>query len=639
MLEKIREGAANGIAFKILLVLIMLTFMLTGISGYITGAADTSIAEVNGESISKLSYQQAYRAQRSQMEQQYGDMFQQLANNPAYMKTFREGVLSNLINEELLKQLSTDLGMAISDEEVRKAIRQQPEFQIDGVFNQARFDDLLLRQGFTQTAYVDYVREQMARNQLVIALRNSEFALRQEAEDFYAIDRQTRDVNFATVKQANFQDDIEVTETELEESYQANIQNYQQSEQVRLDYIELSVTELMDKVTVTAEAIEQYYQENQQKYTEEEQRRVSHILIELGEDQAAAKAKIDAIKARIDAGEDFAEVAKTESQDTFSGESGGDLEWIKQDGTMAKAFEDAAFALSNAGDVSDIVETEFGFHIIKLTDIKAKQITALNDVKPEIEDAIRREEAAVLFEEKQAILQDRSFEIEDSLTEVAQEAGVELKTSPLFERTSAPAPFAEPNVAEAIFSDIVLEERRNSELLPISGDRVIVLRINEYKPSRTKTLDEVKAQVEAVVKREKASDKAREIADALLATAESAGTLNADSESQAEFKSMTAVLRSNRDIDMQLAEYIFAMPQPSETKSSFGQVKLNNGDYVVVQLTKVESGKIDAADTVTAQRIESRLSAEQYQLFLKALAENADVTRKRIADDENQLPF
>lgn len=639
MLEKIREGAANGIAFKILLVLIMLTFLLAGISGYITGAADTSIAEVNGEPISKLSYQQAYRAQRNQMEQQYGDMFQQLANNPAYMRTFREGVLTNLINEELLKQLTSELGMAISDDEVRKAIRQQPEFQIDGIFNQERFDDLLSRQGFTQTAYVDYVREQMARNQLVIALRNSEFALHQEAEDFYAIDRQTRDVQFVTVKQSTFQDGIEVTDAELDEYYQANLQNYQQSEQVRLDYIELNSTDLMSQVTVTAEAIDLYYQENQQKYTEDEQRRVSHILVESGDDKAAAKAKIDAVKARLDAGEDFAALAKTESDDTFSGENGGDLEWIKQDGTMAEAFEKAAFELANTGDVSAIVETEFGFHIIKLTEVKAKQVTALNDVKPEIEDAIRRDEAAVLFAEKQAVLEDRAFEIEDSLVEVAQDAGVELKTSPLFERTSAPAPFSEPNVAEAIFSDMVLEERRNSELLPISGDRVLVLRINEYKPARTKTLEEVKDQVLAAVKRDKASDKAREVADELLASAKTSNDLNAEIAGDNELKTMSALLRSSRDIDMQLSDYIFAMAKPSEETKSFGQTKLNNGDYVVVQLTKVEDGKIDAADTVTAQRIESRLSAEQYQLFLKALAESSDVVRKSIAEDENQLPF
>lgn len=639
MLEKIREGAANGVGFKILLVLIMLTFLLAGISGYITGAADTSIAEVNGEPISKLSYQQAYRAQRNQMEQQYGDMFQQLANNPAYMKTFREGVLENLVNEELLKQLSADLGMAISDDEVRKAIRQQPEFQIDGVFNQERFDDLLSRQGFTQSAYVDYVREQMSRNQLVIALRNSEFALRQEAEDFYAIDRQTRDVNFVRVKQADFQDGIEVTDEELEQHYQANLQNYQQAEQARVDYIELSSTDLMSQVTVTEEAIELYYQENQHKYSEEEQRRVSHILIEAAEDKVAAKATIEAIKARLDAGEDFAEVAKTDSQDTFSGENGGDLEWIKQDGAMAKEFEAAAFALANIGDVSSIVETEFGFHIIKLTELKAEQVTALNEVKPEIEDAIRRDEAAVLFAEKQAILEDRAFEIEDSLAEVAEEAGVELKTSPLFDRNAAPAPFSEPNVSEAIFSDIVLEERRNSELLPISGDRVLVLRINEYKPSRTKTLDEVREQVTAVVKRDKASDKASSVADALLASAQTAGLLNAELAGEQEFKAMTGLLRSGRDIDTQLSNYIFALAKPLEEKSSFGRVKLNNGDYVVVQLTKVDDGKIDAADTVTAQRIESRLSAEQYQLFLKALAENSSVVRKNIVDDESQLPF
>jgi peptidyl-prolyl cis-trans isomerase D len=432
MLERIREGS-QGIAAKIILGVVIVSFAIAGVSSSLGIQGSVPVAEVNGVEIAQTEYVRAYQNERNRMQQQFGEFFEQLAASPGYMEGIKSGVLDRLVEKELSQQLADELGLFIGDDQIKQAIIETTAFHVDGKFDNDRYLQTLARAGYTPSKFREIMREDMLTRQLLVALTNSEFSLDNEAAYFAKLQNQTRDIEYAEVSLEQFKQGVTAEQDELEASYQENIDRYQTPEQVSLSYINLTVDDLVDQITVSDEEIQQQYDASPDAYKRDERRRASHILI--GSDD---KAKADDLLAQIKGGADFAELAKTHSEDTFSGEKGGDLDFFAR-GVMTSEFEDAAFALVNKGDVSDVVESEFGFHIIKLTDIEAESIQPLSEVKETIAVSIKREKANILFGEKQQLIADLAFEISDSLEDAAAEAGVKVETTPLFSAATAPA--------------------------------------------------------------------------------------------------------------------------------------------------------------------------------------------------------
>ncbi len=630
MLEDIREKS-QGLTAKIILGLIILTFAVAGVGSY-TNSVDTSVATVNGEAITQQAFNKAYQAQRGRMAQQFGEMFDTLSNDANYMANFRQGVLDNLINEKLIDQNSEALAIRVSDLRLKETIRKMPEFQVDGAFDNNRYLAIINQAGFFQSsAFRDYLRVEMTRRQLSQALVATEFNLPYQEKLQLALQNQTRDIRFATISAEQFKAGIELTDEEVNNYYLANQARFENKEQVKVDYISLNVADIAKSIKVTDEELTNYYQENLASFTETEQRRISHVLIEFGEDEAAAKSKAEAVIARIEQGEDFAAVAKDASNDTFSGENGGDLEWLEP-GVMEEIFDEAALALINVGDISSLVKTSFGYHILKLTDYKAEAVQEFSDVQAELLVKLSNDQAQDKFFALQQEMARISFEFPDSLEDAASEVDVTIQTSPWLLRSGNNAPFDQAKVIEAAFSEMVLQDNMNSDLIEVNDDIALVLRLNTFQKANVKPLSEVEVQIKDILVNQKATEKAQATVDALLADFNTGTDISAQlTELNSAFVNKESVARYSPEVDQSISRAAFVLPHPTDGVVSASTVALSNGDLALVEVTSISVSEA-AANPNLAQQQTSQLAQSAYQSFVNSLKVGAKITRKQVAE-------
>ncbi len=634
MLENIRESS-QGLTAKIILGFIILTFAVAGIGSY-SNSVDSSVADVNGEKISQDEFNQAYQAQRNRMAQQFGDMFETLSADPGYMSNFRNGVVDSLINQKLVDQNSEALAIRVADQRIKSTIRNMPEFQVDGVFDNNRYLAMINQAGFYQSSdFRDYLRTEMTRRQITQALVTSEFSLPYQESIFTALQNQQRDIRFATINAEQFKATIELTDEEVNDYYLANQSRFENQEQVKVNYITLDVSDIAKTIALTDADVEAFYQNNINQYSEEEQRRIAHILIEIGDDEADAKARAEALLVKIKAGEDFATLAKENSADTFSGENGGDLDWIDA-GVMDAAFDEAAFALTGIGSVSDVVKTEFGFHIIKLTDYKAEKVQSLEEVRQELVAKAKKEKAQDKFFELQQEIARLSFEFPDSLDDAANAIDATVKTSPWLSRGTNAAPFDASNVVETAFSDIVINEQLNSDIVEVSDDLAIVMRLNTYQEASVKALTEVSGQIKAILIAQKASEKAQTVADELLVAFKAGTDITeqlAKIGSTMEIKS--SVARTGSGLDASLAREAFKLARPSEGVISATTVNLSNGNLALLEVQAVKAGEAKTSPNLPEQ-LTQQLAQAAYLSYVESLKADADIVRREIVAPTTQ---
>ncbi|WP_419571841.1 SurA N-terminal domain-containing protein [Rheinheimera sp.] len=638
MLEKIREGSQGMIA-KVILGFVILTFALAGVGSYLGNTKEPVVAVVNGEDITKAEFDTALQNERNRMQQQFGDMFSSLASDTNYMNSFRSQVLEKLIDEKLQKQLMTDLNLMVSDQQVRETILAMTEFQVDGVFNNDRYLALLRQNGYEPNQFRDYLRGQMSRNQLVSSLVSSEFATESELTLLAQLQQQTRDVQYLQVKAASFADKVEVTEQMLQDYYQTNLNQFVSPETVAVDYVQLNKADIAAGIEVSDADLQAYYDANLNRYKTDERRRVSHILLESAEDNAEIKTKAEALAAQLAQGADFAELAKKESSDTFSAENGGDLDFIEA-GVMDPEFEKAAFALKQVGDVSPVVKTEFGYHLIKLTAIEASQTKDFADVKTQIATELKDQKAAEKFIELQQALGEKSFEIADSLQEAAEAIGGKVVSVPAFTQGSAPAPLNAPAVVSTLFSEEFIAGGVNSDVLEVSADQVLVARISAHQPEKTKGFDEVKEQVRTAVVSQKTEEMAQAQAAELLAALQAGGSMDAVAQQhQLTVESKTAVPRFGGDLDADIRTKAFELAKPSEQAAvSYGSLTTAAGDSVVLAVTKVTNVEVTATPSKEdLEQFGQQKAQQSYAAVIAALKAKAQIVRSlEVASSDEQ---
>ena len=634
MLENIRESS-QGLTAKIILGFIILTFAVAGIGSY-SNSVDSSVADVNGEKISQDEFNKAYQAQRNRMAQQFGDMFETLSADPGYMSNFRNGVVDSLINQKLVDQNSETLAIRVADQRIKSTIRNMPEFQVDGVFDNNRYLAMINQAGFYQSSdFRDYLRTEMTRRQITQALVTSEFSLPYQESIFTALQNQQRDIRFATINAEQFKATIELTDEEVNDYYLANQSRFENQEQVKVNYITLDVSDIAKTIVLTDADVEAYYQNNINQYREEEQRRVAHILIEIGDDEADAKARAEALLVKINAGEDFATLAKENSADTFSGENGGDLDWIDA-GVMDAAFDEAAFALTDVGSVSDVVKTEFGFHIIKLTDYKTEKVQSLDEVREELVAKAKKEKAQDKFFELQQEVARLSFEFPDSLDDAANAIDATVKTSNWLTRGTNAAPFDVSNVVETAFSDIVVSEQLNSDIVVVSDNLAIVMRLNEYQEASVKALTEVTGQIKAILIAQKASEKAQAVADELLVAFKAGTDITAQlTKIGATMEVKSSVTRTGSGLDASLARETFKLPRPSEGVVSATTVNLSNGNLALLEVQAVKVGEAKTSPNLPEQ-LTQQLAQAAYLSYVESLKAGADIVRREVVAPTTQ---
>ncbi|MFQ3272595.1 MAG: peptidyl-prolyl cis-trans isomerase D [Pseudoalteromonas tetraodonis] len=629
MLEKIREGSQGPVA-KVILGAVILSFALAGIGSYLGQTTEQPVAEVNGIKISQTEFSRAFQNERSRLEQQFGEYFTQIAADPTYMAQIRQGVIDRLVQQELQSQLATELGLRVSDESIRQTILELPYFKIGDQFNNDRYLQVIRQMNFQPDSFREYLRDDMTRSQLVSAVAGTDFALQNELKSAIALQQQTRSIDYLVIDKQAMQADVDVTDQEVADYYELNAGQFLSPELISVNYIELDADDI-DVASVSEDDVKAYYEQSKAQYVEPEKRRVSHILIDNSEDDDAAKAKAESLLAQLNAGADFAQLAESSSDDIVSAEMGGDLEWIERD-VMEPAFEDAAFALQNKGDYSDVVASEFGYHIIKLTDIQSQQVKPYDAVKADLRAELEQAEKVDAFYEKQTEMGALAFEISDRLDDAAEVAGVEVQSTPLLALSALPEPLNNPAVITALSSVELLEDEVNSEVIELGNEHVIVVRVNEHQPAATKALSEVSEQIKTRLVNEKASDLAKEKARTLFAQIKDGKSLNdVAAEQSLSVRQESQLTRESFAVSPAIVTQVFKMAHPRDG-AVYDVVNLNNGDAAIVALNSVTDAPVsDSIEPQMKQNITMAQAQKNYTVFIESLKQQAELNVPKAA--------
>ena len=609
-----------------IIALIVLSFVFAGVSSYVSSSGSSAAAEVNGEPISQQDVERAYQAQRARLEAQFGEGISALFSDENYLRDFRMNVLDRLIADTLIEQKAKELGMRVSDKQIRDAITAMPEFQTEGSFDNERYLMLLRQNGFQPSDFRDYMRQQMTREQLSRAVQASDFSLPEEVNLAHRLQGQTRNADYLIVDSAPFAASVELSDEEVQAFYDENISRFDTQEKVNLAYVTLAVEDLKADVSVSEEEIEQEYQDNIALYKTTEERRVSHILIEFGDDKDAAKEKAESLLAEVEQGADFADLAEANSADTFSAENGGDLDFITA-GMMDPSFDEAAFAISNVGETSEVIETEFGYHIIKLTDMKPVETTPLAEVRDEIEAQLLTDKATDEFFALQSEMANLAFEVPDTLEDVAGAVNGKIKETGLVTASAVPAALNVPAVTSKMFDPDFIAEGLNSDVIELSNDEVVVIRVVGHEPQRTQALDEVRTQILAQLRARKAQEAAAEWADNVVEQVQAGESPELSiGDVTLEWQSKEAITRNSTELPRNLVDTVFTLS--TEEGNNLEVAKLGSGDVGVVRLTAVNMPEALGEEELDSlkQQLMTNYSQANYQSFVDSLRSAADVT-------------
>ncbi len=618
MLQNIRDNSQGWIAKTIIGIIVML-LALTGFEAIFNAASNNqNAAEVNGEEISRYDLDQAMNMQRRQLAQQLGQDFDASLLDD---RLLRDSALGSLIDRMLLLQSAKNANFAFSSEALDQLILQTPEFQVDGAFSAARFDQVIQQMGYSRLQFRQLLEQEMLIGQLRAGISGTGFVTDQQVDNFARLEMQTRD--FATLTLPAQQEAIEVGDEQIKEYYEANADRFRTPEQVIVEYVELKKESFFDQVEVSDEELQELYQKQIANLAE--QRRAAHILIETGGELSddEAKAKIDEIATRVKNGDDFAAVAKEASQDPGSASEGGDLGFAGP-GVYDPVFEDALYAL-NEGEVSAPVKSEFGWHIIKLLGVQSPEVPAFESLKPQLVRELKAQQVEQRFVETSKQLEDSAFEASD-LAQPAQELGLMVQTTEAFGRDGGEGITANRQVIQAAFSDEVLVDGANSSVIELDPDTSIALRVKEHLKPAAIPLADVREDIVQQLQRSLAAEAARAKGEQLLADLRKGQQPN-----DAQWQAVEAATRSQEGVAPALLQAVFRMPRPEQQdKPSYSGVALSNGDYAVVRLNGVnepEAALTDEEKLNYRRFLASRVGQQDFAAFRQKLQAEAEIER------------
>ncbi|WP_316678392.1 SurA N-terminal domain-containing protein [uncultured Tolumonas sp.] len=613
LMDKLRDGAQGRIA-KTIFWLIILSFALAGVGSYLNRPASNDPAVVDDEVISAQTLEKSYQNERANMQAQYGEAASQLLDNPQYLAQLKKSVLDKLINQALLNHKALKAGIRLSNEQVKDAIRQMPEFQVDNKFSNEKFISTLSRVGYTPESFGNSMRQDLARQFWLDGVLTTEFTLPAEVAQLEALYQQKRDVKMITIPADAFRQEVKVSDDEINEFYKAHSKEFMQSEQVKLNYILLSAADLAKSIQPTDSDLKAYYQQHTDSFTEPARRKVAHILI-TNKDDKAAQDKVNDVLARLKSGSDFAQLAKTESADTLSARQGGELDWFEK-GVMDPAFEKAAFALNQKNELSAVVKSAFGYHIIKLLDKQDATVLPYDKAQQVIRQKFIDDKSRELYAEQQQKLSDLGFENPDSLDSVAETLKLPLQKTDFITSKQLPAAINVPAVVTQAFAEKLRDENTNSEVITVSDSAVVMLHVVDYKPSAVKPLADVKALVMAKLQAVKAADKAREAAVTLLEKVKAnqpvddlVAKLNAKVEEKA------GLTRFAGNVPAQFSQAVFKLAKPADKAISADLYADEQGNQSVLVLQKITAAP-EAKDAQLKQGLAQQLvKLRQEQLY------------------------
>ena len=514
----------------IAMVLIIPSFVVTGIYSYNRmSQSDNAIVQVGEAKITPEQFDMAKREQLERLRQQMGESFRAniLDNEQA-----REDILRMLMDDSAITQTVAKNHVMVSEAEAVALIKNADALKQDGKFSPELYEQFLRSQGKSDQQFVAQVQRDLEKEVLIAGVSNAYPVPKALVEQMHEILTNERQVRTLTINAADFLNSVNVSDDEVKAYYSAHLSEFLSPEHIKAEYIVLSPENFKDQ-KANPDDIKAYYEQNKNRWSIPEQRRASHILIEFGDDKAAALKKAEGILAEVKADPSkFAAVAEKESQDPGSASQGGDLSFFGK-GVMTKAFEDAVFN-AKKGDIVGPVETEFGYHIIYVTDIQAGSVEPFEAVKPEIEREYAEQMAIRTFSERADEFTNMVYEQSDSLESTAQKFGLKVETADFVTRNGVTDPelgrIINDRVAEALFGSECLKEKRNSNAIEVQSNTLVAARVVEYYPEKERALDDVKSIIGEKLRAQKAAEKAFEAGKAKLAELQKSKSLDGFSD-------------------------------------------------------------------------------------------------------------
>ncbi len=619
MLEALRKHTQGWMA-KIILALIVVPFALFGIDSYLNQAGgQVAVAKVDGQKISLQEYSNAVENARNYLQSQGQKVDSTLLESPA----FKQSILDSIITRRLVEGAIQDYRFKISDEQLSQHILGMPEFQNNGKFSEDTYNQLLSQNKLTPAKFEQNIRKDMAVQQVREGLSSLVFMPQKVAEQALVSEFEQREVTVAEVKVMDFMNQVNVTPEQVQAYYNQHKTKFIAPAKVKLQFALLSAAGLVGQVSVTDEEVKQDYEENAAKYQGNEQRQASHILIGFNsnataEEKAAAKEKAESILKQVKANpKNFEKLAIEFSQDTGSAAKGGDLGSFGR-GAMVKPFENAAFSMK-VGDISDLVESEFGYHIIKLTGITGES-SDFDSMKLKIKAELLFQKAQAKYAELADDFGNTVYEQSGSLEPVAKKFNVQVQTTPAMTKDEIAKFFKNERLASLVFSDEVLKEKRNTEAVEISPNNLIAARAVEFTPEAPRSFDEVKGGIEALLKSEAASKLVKQKGEALLADLKAGKAVDAD-----WITPVTIDRRNAQGLTDSVMRNVFKVNTHS-LPAYYGFNEANQG-YTLIKVISVNQKLKDSPDVADRayKAYQAALGAEMSHAYVESLKANKNI--------------
>jgi peptidyl-prolyl cis-trans isomerase D len=620
---------ARWIAF-LLLGLVSVGFIFWR-ADFSTGRTATFAAKVNGENLSLTEFDRELQSQQNQYQQRYRTEL-----SDEMRRELRRSVVENMVREAVLRQRADAQGYRVSDERLIEHIHSISAFQIDDKFQMDVYKSRLQTVGLSPTTFESQQRDALAVNDLEEGIAESTFLTPAEFRRYIELFNQRREIGYAMFPVEAFLGRVTVDEPAIASHYESNQAKYQTTETVDLEYVELALADIAATVDVSEEALRAAYEDEKDRFQTAEERHARHILIQVDKgDEDAARAKAASIAERLRKGEDFAKLANEFSADAGTKAQGGDLGWVTR-GNLGGPLDDALFGMQ-VGAISDPVKSEYGYHVIRLDEVRPGTVRPYEAVRDEIAADLKTQRAEQTFDDRANRLTERAFDAYNELATVATEMNLPLKTLTGFPRNGDPATF--PNgapVVQAAFDDQIVDSGRNSSLVELSRDHVLVLRVTAHHLPTPKPLEQVHDQIRDELKRARAQDLAEAAAKAFLAGIEAQG---ADPAALAKQQSGTwtapaVVERTNAAVPTEVLAAAFGLAKPAQGEVERQLVALANGNHAVLVLSSVQPGTPDSVPQTDRDQRQRQLADQSAYAeltgYVGTLREQATV---RIPDD------
>lgn len=614
------------------LVVITLPFAFFGVEAYLRngGPGGNTVAKVGKTEISSFELDQAVREQANALRQQMGgNLDSSLTETPE----FKAGVLDRLINEAAVREAISTSKLVVSNESVQNYIKQIPEFQENGHFSFPLYQAYTNNQGLTPQGFEQRIRESLAQQQLMLPVAGSAAVAKQSVERLMSLEAEKRTVSELDFTADAYLSKVALSDAAVRKFYDDNQASFRSPEQVRVEYTTLSLADILQKTNVTEADAHKWFDENGKQFAANEERRASHILIQVPADakpevREAAHKKAEDILAKVKADPArFAELAKENSDDTGSAEKGGDLGFFGH-GAMVKPFEDAVFALKPKG-ISDLVQSEFGYHIIMLTDVRGEKGKTFDEVKAEAMEGARNQAANQKFSELSEQFSNMVYEQSDALKPVAEKFGLKLVDTDWTNRDALPAALTNAKVQAALFSNDSLQNRHNSEAIDIGNNTIVSARVVDYKAAAVRPFDEARKDVETAARKAEATRLAIADGEAALKKAQAGEPVSGSWTAERE------VMRSSADLSLDSKLAIFSAN--AEKLPSWVGAK-RAGGYAVFKISKVDLMNVgdNAPGLQEATQRQKMISGqEDLRAFIQAIRKREGVQLKKAEADKN----